>query len=291
MKVIWENIKKLQLHRQKPFWVLAGTELLLLILCAAGLFGKHAVYEYGAEQMTANFGIYDESKGGYVADAGAGVTGPLVDFWNIALPRGTYKVCMRYSTDANVQNMCTVTDETVGHYGLFTNGEQLYSGLTQTNFDMWLLQDTSSLSVHAGYTQGELVIKGLTIYQTNILNRIILFGCLCLILLLNGIYLYKKYDEAYEIAFSQKNIFLGLLAVTVLSSIPLMTDYIVSSGDIGYHLLRIEGLKDGIVSGQFPVRIAPDWQQGNGYADAVFYGRTSSWPRPVSPLNVFTLKP
>lgn len=289
MREIWEKVKGLRLYKQKSFCILAGIETLLLLICIGGLFGKNAVYEYGLEHMTANFGVYEEERGGYVAHADTGIRGHLVDFSNIALPKGVYRICLRYSTDANMQNMCTVSDDSVGHKCLLTNGEMLYSGLDQTAFDMWLLQDTSALIVHAQYNQGELVVKGLTIRQTNILNRIVLFTYLCLIFLLNAIYVYKKYDDVYGISLSHKNVLSGLAAITLLSSIPLMTDYIISSGDIGYHLLRIEGLKDGILAGQFPVRIAPDWQQGNGYADAVFYGQTLLLPAALLRIIGFTV--
>lgn len=289
MKDMRKKMKQLELYRQRPFWVLAGIEVLLLLLCISGLFGKNAVYEYGVEQMTANFGVYDEGQGGYAADAAAGQTGNLVDFSNIALPKGVYRVCLSYTTDANMQNMCTVTDDSVAYNGLLTNGEMLYSGLEQTDFEMWLLQDTSSLIVHARYNQGNLAVKGLTIYQTNAGNRIILFLYLCLILIVDSIYLFRKYDAAYGVPIQQKNVILGVLAIVVMASIPLMTNYIVNSGDIGYHLLRIEGLKDGILSGQFPVRIAPDWQQGNGYADAVFYGQTLLLPAALLRMIGFTV--
>lgn len=36
--------------------------------------------------------------------------------------------------------------------------------------------------------------------------------------------------------------------------------------------MRIEGLKEGIQSGQFPVRMQPKWLNGYGYAVSIFYG-------------------
>ena len=41
-----------------------------------------------------------------------------------------------------------------------------------------------------------------------------------------------------------------------------MTDYVIGGGDIVFHMMRIEGVKDGLVSGQFPVRIPPEWLFG-----------------------------
>ena len=45
--------------------------------------------------------------------------------------------------------------------------------------------------------------------------------------------------------------------------------------DLMFHLLRIEGLKDGLLSGAFPVRIQPNWSNGWGYAVSVMYGDTT----------------
>lgn len=42
--------------------------------------------------------------------------------------------------------------------------------------------------------------------------------------------------------------------------------------DLKFHLQRMEGLYRGLSSGQFPVKIQPEWLDGNGYASSVFYG-------------------
>lgn len=42
--------------------------------------------------------------------------------------------------------------------------------------------------------------------------------------------------------------------------------------DLKFHLQRIEGLYRGLLSGQFPVKIQPEWLGGYGYASSVFYG-------------------
>ena len=94
-----------------------------------------------------------------------------------------------------MKGMCTVTDDSIGIKGLYTNGENFYQGLTNTNFDMWLLRDTEELIVHAYYKAGDLLVTGLTIYQTNIMNRMILFLIICICLFSNLIYLYILYDK------------------------------------------------------------------------------------------------
>lgn len=57
--------------------------------------------------------------------------------------------------------------------------------------------------------------------------------------------------------------------------IPLFTPYLYRIGgghDISFHLMRIEGLAEGLKMGQFPVKIQPAWYEGFGYGCSVFYG-------------------
>ena len=48
--------------------------------------------------------------------------------------------------------------------------------------------------------------------------------------------------------------------------------YLIWGVDLWFHLLRIEGVAQGLRAGQFPVRIQPDWMNGYGYPVSVFYG-------------------
>lgn len=65
----------------------------------------------------------------------------------------------------------------------------------------------------------------------------------------------------------------ALSLIVFTGSIPLMVDYLfLNSHDLYFHLMRIEGIKAGLESGMFPVRIQPDWLEGHGYAASVFYG-------------------
>ena len=64
----------------------------------------------------------------------------------------------------------------------------------------------------------------------------------------------------------------GLLFLTLLLSIPLFRRGLSNGVDLTFHLMRIEGLYEGLLSGQFPVKIQPGWLNGYGYPVSVFYG-------------------
>lgn len=288
LRDMWKKISGLHIQRRKWFLILLAVELLLILLSVAGLFGKNAVYEYGVD-MAEITGAYDPETGICAADPQTGQQGDLAVFRNIAIPAGTYEVRLHYETDADAVNMCSVSDTTIGFKHLFTNGEVLYSGRRETGFMMWLLRNTEGLEVHAVYNGGNLAVKGVSLVQNNALQRIRLFLVLVVSLLADVVCLWHVYDRQYGIADVSKTVVFGLGLITVFASLPLMTDYIISSGDVGYHLMRIEGLKDGIVSGQFPVRIAPKWLQDYGYADAVFYGQTLLLPAALFRMIGFTV--
>lgn len=253
----------------KSFLILIAIELLLLVFAVIGLFGKNAVYEWGA--------------------LGTEAQGDKVVYPGIAVPAGTYEVRLRYETDVDGVNQCMVSDTTIGFKHLFTNGETLYSGLQETNFMMWLLRDTKGMEIHVVHNGGNLSVGSLTLVQNNALQRIYLAAVLAVSLLVDAVWLWRAYDRKYGISDVNKTVIFGLGLITLFASLPLMTDYIISSGDVGYHLMRIEGLKDGILSGQFPVRIAPKWVQNYGYADAVFYGQTLLLPAALFRMIGFTV--
>lgn len=254
-----QKIKALHVGKRKAFRWMLVVELILIVLGIAGLFGKNATYEYPSDGVPVAVGTYQQD----------------IQIENISLKPGVYRIRLQYDTDTNMKNFCEVTDDTVGYRMLRASGEHLYQGLHETDFQIWLLQKTDHLRVSVSYGgEGSFTVKGLTVVETNGLAAILLCCLLFVSLLADLLYLYVQYDREYQISIAQKGIHFGLALLILISSLPLMQDMILSSGDLGYHMLRMMGVKDGLLSGQFPVRIAPEWQQGYGYASSIFYGET-----------------
>lgn len=80
---------------------------------------------------------------------------------------------------------------------------------------------------------------------------------------------------------------LAYLLIILIASIPLMNDFLIRGHDIYFHLMRIEGLAEGLRAGDFPVRIQPVWYGGYGYAVSVFYSDLFLYP--VALLRLFGL--
>ena len=86
----------------------------------------------------------------------------------IRLPPGVYCVELTYSSSTDMQNLCYVQDSKVFTQGLLTHGDQFYSGLSATSFQMWLFENTDDLRILIKYCgQGSLRTGDLYIYETN----------------------------------------------------------------------------------------------------------------------------
>ena len=70
---------------------------------------------------------------------------------------------------------------------------------------------------------------------------------------------------------NKKCILLYIIFIIAVS-IPVMNDFLIRGHDIYFHLMRIEGLAQGMRNGQFPVKIQPVWYDDYGYSVSVFYG-------------------
>ncbi|MDR0906264.1 MAG: hypothetical protein LBN00_08860 [Oscillospiraceae bacterium] len=66
-------------------------------------------------------------------------------------------------------------------------------------------------------------------------------------------------------------VILCCLFAAAVSSAPIFRHVLPWAHDIHFHLTRIEGVYQGLLSGQFPVRINPAFLNGYGYADPIMY--------------------
>ncbi|MCM1117913.1 MAG: hypothetical protein NC543_00915 [bacterium] len=139
-------------------------------------------------------------------------------------------------------------------------GTLLGTGDAQEPFSIHLKKDESDIVLYGGQEGSinylEVVhVRGGAIYRDYFLLSLGL-GALVLALGWNR----RRSDSA-----PQSLVFCVLLAVTVLASYPLYANVVGQGHDLNFHLYRIEGIKDGLLEGQFPVRLHPTHNNGYGY--------------------------
>ena len=169
----------------KKKWVLL-LQLLVLMLCVAGLFGKDKTWNMeGAE-----FSGMQQEDGRFVFSSGA-----------FSLSPGVYKAHLSYETQDDMVNAWNVEAEGSAFDGLLSNACMLYSGLTETDMYFWLLEKTDSLQVKVICDASSgVVIHGTGLEETNLGARCLLVIFLTVFILWD-ILIFQKGN-----AFSQNDI-------------------------------------------------------------------------------------
>lgn len=253
--MFFRQVKALKLWNSVFLWIYAAAVCVLLLFCGI---------QYGRDRGTLSLEGHEIFSEGSAAES--------VLYGDIALKPGVYEVRLAYRSDRDYVGVCTMRDDSLSAKALRTNGEHLYRGLDCTGYTLWLFRPSQHLQLVVSYGgEGMLETGELTIVNTGRLWSMLFVLGICLGaggILLMAIW---AYDRQYGILPQRKKSFLFLLLITLVSSIPQFHTYLLGGADLTYHLQRIEGVKDGILSGQFPVRIEPEWLYGHGYANGVFY--------------------
>lgn len=187
----------------------------------------------------------------------------------VSLDQGIYQITIYYKTDSE-SNECDILSVSDGAYSIFYDHVVLSPHSTCSKFCIWANNHLESVQVKVDYgNTGSLEIDRVQISRAWNSSLYLMFKFGCMLVAVNGlsfIFLKGKGIKADKI------IVAGILGASVIASAGLLMEYHVTGHDLDFHLLRIEGLKDGLLAGAFPVRIQPNWVNGWGYPVSVMYG-------------------
>lgn len=251
-----DRIKNLQVWKKRSFWIsviffLLGTAFFLIRIIISGQTLRYeGSFSFEQGNQAERVAIYS----------------------GISLNPGVYRIELEYETDTELQALCNVRDETVCTGGLLSNGEHFYKGLGKTGYDIWLYEKTDDLQVVITFSgKGSLTTGNLKIVETNKLWTMLLTVFLFIGAVFYIIWFFFYYNRQYPVLKEKKQVFFFVMTIGFIASIPYLCEYSITGADLTYHLQRIEGVKDGLLGGQFPVRLEPKWVFGHGYANAIFY--------------------
>lgn len=251
-----QRIRELKIWKKRPICIWAVFFSFLALFCVFHIIKPCREFYYEDTYFFEN----------------AVVTTDTVIYDGISLKPGVYRIELEYDTDVDLAALCNVKDGTVFTGGLLSNGEHMYSGLGKTGYDIWLYESTENLQVVVSYGgQGSLVTGNLKITETNQLYTMLLAIVVFAGVLLFCLQIFYYYNKKYPVSASGKHVFFSVTVIGFIASILYLCEYTITGPDLTYHLQRIEGVKDGILGGQFPVRLEPRWVYDHGYANAVFY--------------------
>lgn len=210
---------------------------------------------------------YEDYRGYLTASVDTNKEGVMCHTDAYMLHAGEYTVNLSYLT-GNEGNTLEIVDDELGVYTFELNPASTYGEYT-FRFD----KDTQNTVINIYYSGAgilkinELKLKpavGKSFYSDNMF-----FMAVFMILNAVGLYLYcrnKKKPISTEAIVDA----VILVAIALFGLYPFMTSNMGTGDDLSYHLMRIEGLKDAIVDGQFPAVVMPNALSGNGYLNSMY---------------------
>ncbi|MBR3683854.1 MAG: hypothetical protein IKL78_03145 [Lachnospiraceae bacterium] len=196
-----------------------------------------------------------------------GYTGLLATSDTYALPKGEYTFGLEYQSGSGNDT-----------FTIWTNHEELATytldpSIRYQTFRFSLDKDTEEVKFTFNYGgKGTCTLTNYTLTADNGFYQDVYLYIGLVILGFVAFYGYAFYckKKNYRMEVKAKQTHIILLLVSFAASLPLMTTELSWGDDIAYHLVRIEGIKDGLRDGQFPVMIYPEGMDGHGYLNAMY---------------------
>lgn len=257
-----------RLRKNKKIWLVIAAMEILLVCLAGFLYSRREPVELSFTQDEL---VYDSGEPGFYIDT----TGSRITTPEFTLPRGMYTVTIQYEYEGPVVMNVSYTDGRL--VPDFSGDIQTRSSGTSV-CDFKNRYDNRPMQVR-GRLRGDawegcyLLVQGITITNSPLALRNFLFQFVTVLLMIDAVCLFFLYKDRWKLTEESAKIGKALFLLALFTSIPLLVDYLPgSSHDLGFHLMRIEGIKEGLQSGMLPVKIQPNWLGGHGYAASVFYG-------------------
>ncbi|HOO28057.1 MAG TPA: hypothetical protein PLU43_06300, partial [Lachnospiraceae bacterium] len=183
-----------------------------------------------------------------------------IETQRLSLPKGTYYMVVNYVVSEDIPVTVYIDQEHQIEDTLVKNTENGYYTLS---FEV----EKSTSLFHLIFADG--AIHDFQMYNYEMTADRVLYNddtyyAIVFILLALSIYILLQCKVVWEMSAKRKTIILTLVALTLFSSYPMFTNYLVHGHDLLVHLMRIEGVKDALADGQFPAMIYPDSNNGYG---------------------------
>ena len=259
----------------------------IVLLAVVFIFSMNtAKYNMDFELQT-DIGVYDTAEEAIYIDenSGVGECDRYITTLSNHVKKGIYNitVCYKTNTDKNTCIGYDVSKDPLAMDVIQCDEIELIDTswkseeYTSRTFRVWIKSDVEEFSVAVNYCgEGYLYVKSINLAgsYTIVTVRLLLLIIICVAVdILSGYWIKKRKENIIKES-NQEQIWIriGLVVIVVLASLPLFVDYLLKGHDLVFHLLRIEGIANGLLSGQFPVRMQPNWLEGYGYPVSVFYG-------------------
>lgn len=270
-----------KINIRKPIWcIVIAIEIILMCVCFLIYRNKEAV----ELSFTQDDLIYESGESGFYLDRSSDHL--YIATPEFTLPKGFYTIEAEYERSDNrlataieVQNAEKWYDTQYSEktYNNALSGRIILAEPHNASCDFQVKYDDWPMQVR-GYITEEweeipyILIRNIRIVSSALGIRYYLFRLAAIFLLVDLLLLLYGIKDRFQVSDESKDHVKVLVFLIFISSIPLLAGYLFRTHDLRFHLTRIEGLKEGLLNGTFPVRVQPFWLNDHGYATSIFYG-------------------
>ena len=243
--------QKLVQNKRKRLFCGIGVlvELIVLLICLTGMFTASGRFSQKLENDTL----------------------PVGDN-RISLERGSYQVTMDYDLTVDAVRITPLYEASYGPDDAETI--LLTKEFQEKTFELLLPDQVNEFSFQLPELENadDLVIHSITMERTNQSERVRFFVVLCIFCAVDVLFYLGRKGRFGAWSVEKRGSVLCIGLIVLFACVPLMTNYLLSGQDLTFHLMRIEGLAEGLKQGQFPVKMQPVWLNDYGYPVSIMYG-------------------
>lgn len=243
--------QKLVQNKRKRLFCGIGVlvELIVLLICLTGMFTASGRFSQKFENDTL----------------------PVGDN-RISLERGSYQVTMDYDLTVDAVRITPLYEASYGPDDAETI--LLTKEFQEKTFELLLPDQVNEFSFQLPELENadDLVIHSITMERTNQSERVRFFVVLCIFCAVDVLFYLGRKGRFGAWSVEKRGSVLCIGLIVLFACVPLMTNYLLSGQDLTFHLMRIEGLAEGLRQGQFPVKMQPVWLNDYGYPVSTMYG-------------------
>ena len=243
--------QKLVQNKRKRLFCGIGVlvELIVLLICLTGMFTASGRFSQKFENDTL----------------------PVGDN-RISLERGSYQVTMDYDLTVDAVRITPLYEASYGPDDAETI--LLTKEFKEKTFELLLPDQVNEFSFQLPELENadDLVIHSITMERTNQSERVRFFVVLCIFCAVDVLFYLGRKGRFGAWSVEKRGSVLCIGLIVLFACVPLMTNYLLSGQDLTFHLMRIEGLAEGLKQGQFPVKMQPVWLNDYGYPVSILYG-------------------
>ncbi|MBD5482314.1 MAG: hypothetical protein HDR15_07310 [Lachnospiraceae bacterium] len=208
-----------------------------------------------------------------VIGEGSGYCGAWASMDTYVLDEGSYYIGAAYTAETGT-NKLVVTDN-----GKIIVEELLSEDENYVEIPFTLDHDSQEIRIEYWYGGvGYFLANSLSLHADTVFYRdagyyAIVFSVISLAFAGYALYQKRRLIQMPEEAAAAKRkraVSVVLMAVALFSFLPYLHGSLPWGDDLCYHLIRIEGIKDGMRDGQFPVFVYPEGLKGYGYLNCMY---------------------